>query len=350
MFNERDKKAPIDEIDDLNKSMNDGEDCLIWFFADWCGHCKNVMNDWEELYETHGKNYNLFKISDQRKDEVNNNIGREVNGFPQFLATSGNSVKSQHNGDRTFHGLEQFLKTNVKPIRSGSQQNMLRKPCPVDNVNKLNQVMNKGKDSLIWFFAPWCGHCKNMEKTWEDLYEQNKEKYNMFKISDSKKDSVNNNIGTQVQSFPQLIASRGNNVIAKHEGERTPPAIQDFINTKLKPNTKHKSNTNVNKSLKNILNTIVKIKKAKKAKTMHKLSIRRSPNTAARRSLSTARKTRVKQARRRRPSTVIKTHVKQARRRRQSTASRSSKGRNMVCNGDRCVYVSSRKRKGFKKK
>jgi thiol-disulfide isomerase/thioredoxin len=337
MFNElmKEKKAPIDDIDGLNKAMDNGEECFIWFFAEWCGYCQSVMDDWEELYIAHNEKYNLFKISDKRKDEVNNNIGRDVTGFPQFLYTRGNNVKSKYNGDRTFHGLEQFLKTNFKP--KGHQLDIHRKPCPVDNVHKLNQVMNKGKDSLIWFFAPWCGHCKNMEKTWEDLYEQNKDKYNMFKISDNKKDSVNNNIGTQVQSFPQLIASRGNNVIGKHDGERTNIAIQDFINTKLKPNTSRlNTKPNINKSLKNILNTIVKIKKANQSK-------RRTPNTARRRTPNTARRRTPNTTRRRTPNTTKRKIPNTARRRTPNTAKRSSKRKKMMCNGNRCVYVSSKK-------
>jgi len=38
------------------------------------------------------------------------------------------------------------------------------------------------KGTFIKFFAPWCGHCKKMTATWEELATQVKDKVNVAEV------------------------------------------------------------------------------------------------------------------------------------------------------------------------
>jgi len=85
------------------------KDFFLWFYADWCGHCRSMEDEWTKLVKTYGKKYNLARVRDDQKDQLINNLGSSVQGFPTLGATnlknsgnnSGNNsgINSDNNSD-----------------------------------------------------------------------------------------------------------------------------------------------------------------------------------------------------------------------------------------------------------
>ncbi|KAI6829440.1 Protein disulfide-isomerase [Hortaea werneckii] len=72
--------------------------------------------------------------------------------------------------------------------------------------SNFDEIVHKsGKPALVEFFAPWCGHCKNLAPVYEELgqqYEFAKDKVTIAKVDADEHKSLGRDYG--VQGFPTL--------------------------------------------------------------------------------------------------------------------------------------------------
>jgi len=92
-------------------------------------------------------------------------------------------------------------------------------------------ALNKEKDVLVEFYAPWCGHCKQLAPIFDQLGEKYKDHPT---IVISKMDATVNELEhTKIQSFPTLkLYKSGTNEVVDYNGARTLDALSDFLEGK----------------------------------------------------------------------------------------------------------------------
>merc|ERR1739848_106264 len=80
------------------------------------------------------------------------------------------------------------------------------------------------------YFAPWCGHCKNMAPAWEALAKANQNgKVRIAEIDCTTDAEACSDAG--VRGYPTLIAFNTNTAEGtKYQGARTQEAFQEFVN------------------------------------------------------------------------------------------------------------------------
>lgn len=105
-------------------------------------------------------------------------------------------------------------------------------------------VLKSGKPALVEFFAPWCGHCKNLAPVWEELatvYKHAGEKVTVAKVDADNHKSLGKRFG--VQGFPTLKWFDGKSDQPEdYKGGRDLESLTKFITekTSIKPKVKGK--------------------------------------------------------------------------------------------------------------
>lgn len=116
--------------------------------------------------------------------------------------------------------LEPYLKSEAVPETNDG-------PVKIAVAKNFDEIVtNNGKDTLIEFYAPWCGHCKKLAPVFDELGEKLKDE----NVSIVKVDATANDVPAlyEVRGFPTLfwLPKDSKSSPVKYEGGRD---VDDFI-------------------------------------------------------------------------------------------------------------------------
>ncbi|KAK7033138.1 disulfide isomerase [Favolaschia claudopus] len=100
--------------------------------------------------------------------------------------------------------------------------------------SNFDSIIGQGKPGLVEFFAPWCGHCKNLAPVYEQLADAFVKVKDRVIIAKVDADGEGKPLGSKygVTGFPTLKWFNGDGTYEPYEGGRDLDALVSFISDK----------------------------------------------------------------------------------------------------------------------
>lgn len=215
-----------DNFDDV---VDGSKAAFVEFYAPWCGHCKNLAPEYEVVGET-------FKDSDVVIAKVDADAHRDlggrfdVGGFPTLkFFPKGSTEPDDYSGGRSAEDIVEFIgrQTGVRRKLKKAPTNVLA----MDPTSFNSIAMDPTKDVLVEFYAPWCGHCKQLKPTYEEVAKAYAGEPNVVvaAVDATKHSSLAQKY--EVTGYPTIkFFPRDNKDGEAYNGARDGQAFVDFLN------------------------------------------------------------------------------------------------------------------------
>jgi len=143
-----------------------------------------------------------------------------VRGYPTVKLFKGSEVQD-YKGPMTEEDFIKFVESAIpKPDK---EVVVLTKEVVVLTKENFGQKTAHG-EWLVEFYAPWCGHCKNLVPTWEDLAK--KAEFNVAKVDCTTEQALGKDFG--IAGFPTIKLLKDNKVY-DYSGPRTVESFVEFV-------------------------------------------------------------------------------------------------------------------------
>ncbi|XP_037082891.1 protein disulfide-isomerase A6 homolog [Pollicipes pollicipes] len=166
----------------FNREVIDSDSVwIVEFYAPWCGHCKNLVPEYKKAATALKGVVKMGAVDADQHQSLGGQYG--VRGFPTIKVFGLNKKKPEdYQGARSSQGL---VDGGLKAVRdmvnarsggksggggggSGGGGGDAKDVIELTDSNFDKMVIESDDIWLVEFFAPWCGHCKNLAPHWAE--------------------------------------------------------------------------------------------------------------------------------------------------------------------------------------
>jgi len=209
---------------------------MIEFFAPWCGHCKHLAPIWEQFATSVKPDISVASVDCTVQKNICAKFG--IRGYPTIKFVKGDKVYD-YSSARTLDAFTAFAKDGYnsasgKDLPDLPKEDKIEEPVPVVPISQVVILEDSNFDSNIqsgtWFvkfYAPWCGHCKNMAPTWDTLASLTQGNFKVAKIDCTVHKAACSSFN--IRGYPTLKLIKDGKAYS-YNGERSESGFLAFAN------------------------------------------------------------------------------------------------------------------------
>ncbi|XP_072306799.1 protein disulfide-isomerase A4 isoform X1 [Eucyclogobius newberryi] len=213
--------------------MENKDTVLVEFYAPWCGHCKQFTPEYEKIAQTLKENDPPIPVAKVDATVATQVASRfEVSGYPTIkILKKGEPV--EYDGART----ETAIVERVKEVALPGWKPPPEATLVLTNDN-FDDTVNNADIILVEFYAPWCGHCKQLAPEYEKAAQELSKRtppIPLGKVDATVEDGLASRFG--VTGYPTLKIFRKGKAF-EYNGPREKYGIVDYMSEQSGPPSK----------------------------------------------------------------------------------------------------------------
>ncbi|KAF9972872.1 hypothetical protein BGZ73_003939 [Actinomortierella ambigua] len=199
---------------------------LVEFYAPWCGHCK-TYNELGDAFKDQKDKVIIAKVNADEHRKLGNRF--DIKGFPtiKWFPKGVNGDPEDYPDGRDLDALANFVTK-----RTGVKSSVKKVISAVKSLhdNDFQKEVESGKNVLVEFFAPWCGHCKNLAPIYEKVATTFAGEKNV--VIANVDATVEKGIAEkhQIRGYPTIKFFAADGTIEDYNGGRSEKDFVEFIN------------------------------------------------------------------------------------------------------------------------
>lgn len=206
---------------------------FIKFYAPWCGHCQRLEPIWNELANSleYDPSVSISRIDCTQYRPICQDF--DVKGYPTLLWIVDGKKKEKYSGSRAVKDFKAFIeeKTATEKKESDEEEAKVEEIAVLQLTgDSFQHGIEKGV-TIVKFFAPWCGHCKRMAPTWDELAVKfaGNSAAKVAKVDCTLEESKDLCNEQGVDGFPTIFLYKNGEKVEEYNGSRSLDDLFTFV-------------------------------------------------------------------------------------------------------------------------